>query len=165
MRLYLLRHADATYEAPDDFSRVLSPKGRHSLEILCGSLSANVFAKLEEIRHSPMLRAVQTATAFRDLLELKVPMRSAAGLQPEDDPTPLVGEILERSSDLMLVGHNPHLTFLSAYLLTGNPNSACIVYKKSGLLCLERVSGADEGHPGGHWAIRWFIVPRIVMHE
>lgn len=161
MRLYLLRHADATYEAKDDFSRELSPKGKRSLKQLLEQLRPKELAGISEIRHSPLVRATQSAHILRDTLELKVPLRKTPGLLPEDDPVPLIEELLCVREDVLLIGHNPHLTFLAALLLTGQPHHACIVFKKAGLLCLERVSGATARYPGGHWALSFYLVPRV----
>jgi phosphohistidine phosphatase len=161
MRLYVLRHGDATYDAVDDADRALSPKGITTVRQLGQVLRPRELSRVEEIWHSPLLRCVQTAQLLKEACALDAPLQAKAGMQPEDDPEPLCAELLDREQDLALVGHNPHLTFLAAHLLTGRTNQASIVFKKAGLLCLERVGPASADLPGGHWALCFFLIPRV----
>ena len=162
MRVFLFRHAEAVHDEAEDLRRDLSPKGREQLVHLCQTLRPREFAKLAEIRHSPAQRTLATAVEFQQHMGLDVQRRSWPGLLPEDDPIPLVEEILQSEGDLMLVGHNPHLSFLAAYLMTGNAHNATVVFKKCGLLCLEQVSRARADQPGGLWALAWYVIPRIL---
>lgn len=154
-----MRHGEASYDAEDDFHRELTERGRRSVESLVRFVAPKVFNGVTEIRHSPLIRAKQTALLFRDLTGLEVSMRVGSGLQPEDDPEPLVDELVDRDSDLMIVGHNPFLTFLAARLLTGRPGSVSVVFKKSGVLCLER---ATRSGSSGEWALRWYVTPSVI---
>ncbi|MGF1452009.1 MAG: phosphohistidine phosphatase SixA [Opitutales bacterium] len=166
MRLYVLRHGDANYDAPDDASRELSAKGVGTLKALGHSVRPKEFHRLEAIWHSPLARAVQSAQLVKEACQIEAPLQAKAGMQPEDDPIPLVAEIAECEGDLLLVGHNPHLTFLAAHLLTGRTNQASIVFKKAGLLCLERVGPPSAELPGGHWALSFFLIPRVTgLHK
>ncbi|MEO0794072.1 MAG: phosphohistidine phosphatase SixA [Verrucomicrobiota bacterium] len=160
MRLYLLRHAEASYDAPNDSQRELTPKGERSIEKLCGHLKAKEFSQLESIHHSTLVRAKQTAQLFRSGLGLEQPLIEREGLAPEDNPM-LLGEWLrEANSDLMFVGHNPHLSILAAWLITGDPNADCIDFKKTGLLCLERGSTFATRRSAGVWIINWYSISR-----
>lgn len=166
MRLYVLRHGDASYDAPDDSSRQLSPKGIATLNQLHRVLRPKEFHKVDEIWHSPLVRAAESARILRETCHIDAPLRTKAGMQPEDDPEPLCSELVDRGRDLVLVGHNPHLTFLAAHLLNGRANQASIVFKKAGLLCLEQVGPPSGALPGGHWALCFFLIPRVTgMHH
>lgn len=160
MRLYLLRHAEASYDASDDASRMLTFKGERSVGRLCRRLREKEFQGLQVIHHSGYTRAEQTAELFRDALALPVPVRARSRLTPMDDPRALADFLWEGEEDRMLVGHNPHLARLTAWLLTGDVEADCIHFKKCGLLCLERGSGPCEARPAGVWLLSWFAIDR-----
>ncbi|GHC00914.1 phosphohistidine phosphatase SixA [Cerasicoccus arenae] len=164
MRLYLLRHAEASYDAPSDSERELTPKGEKSIEKLCGLLKPKEFGDLLAVHHSTLLRAKQTAQLFREGLGLSIPQIEIAGLAPENDPLALLSFLHGSDKDLMIVGHNPHLSILTAWLLTGNPSADCIDFKKSGLLCLERGSGPSFRRPAGVWVLSWFLTNNPVSN-
>lgn len=157
MRLFLLRHAEASYDAPTDEARELTPRGEQSVARLCRHLKAKPFAGLPFIVHSGLVRARQTAELFRDELSLDVPLRVWSGLTPEDDPCALAERLWASEEDLMLVGHNPHLTLLAAWLLTGDANTDCVHFKKCALMGLERGSRPRAGRSGGTWALAWHL--------
>ncbi len=161
MRLYILRHGDAYDTDGDDSLRELTAKGRQTVGYLGQVLREKEFSRVTEIWHSPLVRAVQSAEVLAEACRLEVPRRARAGMLPEDDPEPIAQELLSREDDVILVGHNPHLTFLGAHLLTGKTNRASIVFKKASLLCLERVGPASAEFPGGHWALGFFLIPRV----
>ena len=166
MRLYVLRHGDAEYDAPDDHARRLSARGESTVRQLGLAVRPREFQRVTGVWHSPLVRAIETAELLRDACGLTAPLLTKPGMQPEDDPVPLCAEFAEREADLILVGHNPHLTFLAAHLLTGRANQASIVFKKAGLLCLERVGPPTANLPGGHWALCFFLIPRVTgLHE
>ncbi|WP_309385920.1 phosphohistidine phosphatase SixA [Cerasicoccus frondis] len=162
MKLFLLRHAEATYDAPTDQARELTPKGERSIDKLCGRLKAKEFANLPALHHSTLVRARQTAELFRDGLQLDVPLKEMPGLAPMDDPLALSDWLHEGGEDRMLVGHNPHLSILASWLLTGNAFTDCIDFKKTGLLCLERGSPPRADRPAGVWIMNWFVIPRAL---
>jgi len=161
MRLFLLRHAEASYDAPTDHDRELTPKGEKSIYRLTAFLKKKEFAGLRAIHHSGLVRARQTAEIFRDELRPEIALEESPHLAPMDDPRAL-GPLLQQAEfDLMLVGHNPNLSILTAWLLTGNARTDCIDFKKSGLLCLERGGPPNEHRPAGAWAINWYVVKRL----
>lgn len=162
MKLFLLRHAEATYDAPSDEARELTRKGEKSVEGLARMLKPTLFDGLAAIRHSNLVRAQQTAALFKEGLALSQPLQEIEGLAPCDPPLLLLDNYLESAQDLMLVGHNPHLSLLASALLTGRPGHLCVEFKKSGLLCLERAAPPTTEIPIGQWVLRWFIVPKII---
>ncbi len=162
MKLYLLRHAEASYDANCDEDRELTRKGEKSIMALAALLKAKEFSGLKDIWHSSLVRARQTAELFNEDMQLDLPLKESDSLKPSDPPLLLLDEYLEASHDLMLVGHNPHLTLLASALLTGDASSICVEFKKSGLLCLERAAPATLERPTGQWVLRWYVVPKIV---
>ena len=161
MKLYLLRHADATMDASSDDERGITPKGESTINSLCELLKAKEFKELKAIYHSGLKRSQQTARLFKKGLELSGPVEAMDGLMPEDSPVRLANKFCDSEDDVLLVGHNPQFTFLAAYLLTGDQDIDCVDFKRSGLLCLERVDRAPGNRQAGVWLLRWYIIPRL----
>jgi phosphohistidine phosphatase len=124
MELTLIRHALAEPGA-DDSARPLSKKGRR---------------RFERVLHSPKRRAVETAELLAPLCE------------GELEATPLLAkppgvDLWERLSGerLAVVGHEPHLSNLLSWLVTGEADGgACFELKKGAVAQLE-----GEPGPGG----------------
>ena len=151
--LYLIRHAHAE-DAPNDAVRPLSRRGRHQAERLADFLKGGETAPPDEIWHSPLLRARETAEIVAGALQWKAPLRVAEGLLP-DDPPGMAAKRLPADRTVAVFGHNPHLTYLATLLVTGRTAPAAFSFKKSAALALE--SGGD-GRAGG-WLVLWHIDP------
>ena len=138
MNLYLVRHGDAEHDG-DDSLRPLSARGREEVERLGAYLAARG-VRVAEIRHSPKLRAAQTAEILSSALN--APRAQREGLMPNDDPRPLAADVGQATGDLMLVGHLPQLPLLAAVLLgaTSHP----IQLPTSGLARLRRTGDRWE---------------------
>lgn len=146
MRLYLVQHGQAKSEEQDP-ERPLSENGEREVE----GIAVHVTLKVEEILHSPKLRARQTAGILS--AHIGAPAREIEGIKPLDDPR-IAKELVESSGqDLMLVGHLPHLDRLSSLLLTGDDGAGVIRFRMGGVVCLER----EE-----KWKLAWAIVPGLL---
>jgi phosphohistidine phosphatase len=55
-------------------------------------------------------------------------------------------------SDLMLVGHLPHLSKLASLLLTGSPDQSPVTFTRAGIICLQKDDSA-------HWTVAWSVTP------
>ncbi len=139
MDLYLIRHGVATPRPPDgsdDAGRALTAKGRRRWKRSVRGL-ANMGLTLDRIVHSPWLRAVETADVLAAILDGETEVD--AGLTRA--PTAALLESLQlrtaKSSHVALVGHEPHLSELAAWLLFGAPDAAArFALKKGGVLWL-----------------------------
>ncbi len=161
MKAFLLRHADAENTIPDE-SRVLSPKGRQQVRELATFLKRRALSQVTEIRHSPYLRARETAELLKEQRKLDAPLVEAAGLLPSDDPLETAHELAALETDILLVGHNFHIEELASCLLTGRTTEPAVKFKKCGLLCVERANDPTTNHPFGLWVLRWYIVPKLL---
>jgi phosphohistidine phosphatase len=118
MRLLLVRHAIAE-DGIDDDARPVSSKGRRRFKKVVGALD-RLDVKLDHIVHSPKLRALQTA-------ELMTPLLRDGGTTwvldlLADLPGADLFQALEAfDGDVALVGHQPYLGRLLAWLVTGRP--------------------------------------------
>lgn len=152
MYLYLIRHAHAEDGTPDAL-RPLSKRGRQQARRLARFLRQSGDFAPEEIWHSPLLRARETAALLLRGTRLKAPQREVAGLTPEDDPAVIARRLAQESRTIALVGHEPHLSALASLLVAGAPEPARFAMKKGAALALE---GA-----GRHWIARWHVNPDL----
>ena len=153
MRLYLVRHGEAVSEKADP-KKPLSEKGREETSVMARFLS-NHNIRVGEIWHSDKVRASQTAEIFSHSLSGAARHEFHSGLKPMDDVYPIILEIQKRESDLMIVSHLPFLGILSSSLMTDTSSKDMIIFRPSGVSCLERV-GEHE------WSLLWLVSPEIM---
>lgn len=157
MTLYLIRHAIAE-EHPSqphlgDDGRILTAVGREKFahQVIGLRRLEMTFAR---VVHSPKLRAVETA-------QLLSPLSSTTeslpwlGLPP--GPELLNWLANQPDSSIALVGHQPWLGQLCAWLVTGNPGQdAAFPFKKGGVSIL-------EGNPQpGQMQLTAVLPPRVL---
>lgn len=122
VRVYLIRHGDAVPEedAGSDRDRWLSPRGREAARVL-GRLLREQNIALDAILCSPLPRAVQTAELLAQALDYLQPIASRRCLEPSAQPRVAAGEISSVGQSVIVVGHEPSISALGAYLL-GRPS-------------------------------------------
>jgi phosphohistidine phosphatase len=158
MQLYILRHGIAEDGKPGskDSDRALTAEGKKKLrEVLRVAQKAGVAPKL--IISSPYVRARETAEIAVDVLGYKETLLQTKVLIPSSDPRSVWDEIRVHSdvSELMLVGHEPLLSTLAAYLL--GSKSLYIDMKKGALIRIDLSSFGPEPHG----MLKWFLVPKL----
>ena len=159
MQLYILRHGIAENVKPggSDPDRALTAEGKKKLrEILRTVEKAGVAPEL--MISSPYVRAMETAVIAAEVLGYKHNVLQTTVLIPSTDPKPVWEEIrIHRSAaSLMLVGHEPLLSALAAYLL-GAP-SVSIDVKKGAIIRIDIETFGP--HPRG--VLKWMLVPKLV---
>jgi phosphohistidine phosphatase len=155
--LYLIRHADAIDAEPDS-ARPLSAQGREEARRLAAFLRPGGALIPEEIWHSPLVRARETAAILASALGWTARAQVAAGLEPEDVPGQITRRIESAARPVVIVGHNPHLTHLATLLVTGAPAPAVFFFPKCAVLAL--APGPDR-RPGG-WRVSWMVTPDLL---
>jgi phosphohistidine phosphatase len=158
MQVYILRHGIAEEVRPggSDADRALTNEGRKKLrEVLRLAEKADVVPSL--ILTSPYVRAVQTAETVMEVLGYANDLLRTEALIPSADPAGLWEEIRVHQGvmQLMLVGHEPMLSKLVAFLLN---SSALMVDVKKGALIRIDVEGFGA-QPRG--ILRWMVVPKL----
>ena len=106
---------------------------------------------------SPFVRARQTAEIVAAGLKLKKRLEFSDGLTPDGDFEALIRELnalKPAPKELLLVGHEPHLSRFIALLCSGNLN-ATIEMKKGGLCKLE----SERLVPGHCARLDWLLTP------
>ncbi len=147
MRLYLVQHGESM-KKEENKERPLSEKGRRDTEKIAKFLAEKI--KVSYIVHSKKNRARQTAEIFSH--HLGVEIREEENLEPLADPNLWVERLNKINEDIMIVGHLPHLSKLSAILLLGSDDEI-LEFKNSGVVCLHRED---------IWKIEFIITPELV---
>ncbi len=118
MKLYLVRHGDAVpeEEAGSDRDRWLSPLGRERARILAKLLKEQG-VELDAILCSPLPRAVQTAELIAHHLDYIGVISARRYLEPAAQPRVAAGELAAAGASVMVVGHEPSISSLAAFVL------------------------------------------------
>jgi phosphohistidine phosphatase len=124
--IWLLRHGDASDDAPDDASRELTDKGERQARA-AGATLAEIDAGIDVCLTSPKARAVQTAKLACEPL----------GLEPESDDALAGGdfdpaELAAGRGTVLMVGHEPDFS-RAVQLTTGGR----VEMKKGALAALD----------------------------
>jgi phosphohistidine phosphatase len=155
MQLFVIRHAVAEAPGPDtdDAARGLTDAGKAKLRQAVRGLRA-LDIRFERILTSPWKRAVQTA---RQLESIAAAPSVATDLLTQPPRAELLALIAERSETTAVVGHEPWLGELVAWLAFGDTrHGEALIIKKCGVLWLE-----GTAVPGG-MQIRAAIPPRLL---
>jgi len=159
MELCLVRHAIAVQRgAPgyeDDGLRPLTERGRERMRQAAAGLRM-VFTP-EVILTSPLLRAKETADILVDAYHLP-PARALAALASGDHEE-VLAELAEiDATAAMCVGHEPHISELLSYLLTGTEDFIAAPFRKGGAALLS----CDEDSSEGAWTLEWMATPALL---
>ncbi|TMQ60632.1 MAG: phosphohistidine phosphatase SixA [Candidatus Eisenbacteria bacterium] len=159
MELLIVRHAIAVEHGDPAFKRdedrPLTPEGMHKFRLAARGLKE--FApKPVRIVSSPLIRARQTAEILRDAVAPRTKIDLCEDLVPGGDFGRLLAYVQGlRAECAALVGHEPHLSGFTSYLLVGEKCQAGLVYKKGGAAL---VSFPDSPGPG-RGTLEWLIQP------
>ncbi len=124
--IWLLRHAEASDDAPDDASRKLTGRGRRQSELAAAAID-RLGIELDACLTSPKLRARQTAEIVCDRLGVELEQTEAlrgAGFE--------IADLAAGRGALLLVGHEPDFSRAIA-LATGGR----VRLRKAGLAAVE----------------------------
>lgn len=168
MRLYLVRHGDATTPAENP-KRPLSPKGRQDIERMASFL-ARGRVKPSRFINSGKLRAMETAAILARTLNPGAVMEEGAGLQPHDPvgglveaanawaaPEALANAIGNRSGDgsVMVVGHLPFMARAVSALVGAGAGAEFADFATGSVACLDPDAGV-------RWRLMWFVSPALL---
>ena len=122
MKVYLVRHAEAVAEdvAGGDRDRWLSARGRESARGLARLLREHAVVP-DTVLSSPLPRALQTAELLADGLAYLGEIAVMSQLAPGSHPRRAAEELVTRGLSVVVVGHEPGISALGAFLL-GRPS-------------------------------------------
>ena len=164
MNLFLLRHGLAVepgtpgYE--EDSARPLTQKGRSALREQCAALR-RLKLEFDLILSSPLVRARETAEIVAAELKLKKYLQCSDTLKPGSDPHQLVSAvhyIRPAPENVLLVGHEPHLSELISLFVTGKTEGG-FALKKGGLAKLE----VEKLRAGQCATLSWLLTPKLMQ--
>ena len=124
--IWLLRHGDASDDAPDDASRPLTPKGERQ-SVAAGVAMAALGVEIDACLTSPKVRSLETARIAGEALGIEPEVCEA--LRAGDfDPR----ELAAGRGNVLLVGHEPDFS-RAIQLVTGSR----VDMKKGGLAAID----------------------------
>ncbi|MGZ8391452.1 MAG: phosphohistidine phosphatase SixA [Gemmatimonadales bacterium] len=160
MKLVIIRHGPAgdreEWKAGghDDRLRPLTTEGRKEMQRVVPGL-ARVVPTIDLLATSSLARAAETAEIVAQAYDSKAFVLGA--LAPERDPEEVVRWLEKQPPDhtVGLVGHEPHLSTLVGYLLTGT--RASFIDLKKGGACMLDLPGSPQPGKGD---LKWLLTPR-----
>jgi phosphohistidine phosphatase len=161
MNLYLLRHGLAVdHGTPGyarDADRPLTPKGERKLARIADAMG-ELELSFDLILSSPYTRARQTAEIIAAALNARKKLEFSEGLTPDGSFKTLIegiNQLESRPDNVLLVGHEPHLSGLISLLVSGD-SSFRVVMKKGGL-CKLSIESLKHGRCA---VLEWLLTPR-----
>ncbi|HUJ49930.1 MAG TPA: phosphohistidine phosphatase SixA [Bryobacteraceae bacterium] len=158
MEIYLFRHgiAEDGRAGEPDSDRSLTAEGKKKLRgVLHAAAESGVQPSL--ILTSPYRRAIQTAQLAAELLKYQGDLLRTRSLEPSSRPDSVWEEIRVHKDEpqIMLVGHEPLFSALTAFLL--GCSGFQIDFKKGGLACVEvdKFAGTPRG------VLKWYLTPKL----
>jgi phosphohistidine phosphatase len=154
MKIYLVQHGKPVSKEENP-NKPLSIQGKEDVKRMTDFLfEAGV--QVEEIFQSGKTRARQTADILASKLIPGREVLERKGLAPLDDAKVTAEEIVQIQKDIMIVGHLPHLSRLSSFLITGTDSSEVVRFQQGGVVCLNQNDDKEKA-----WAIDWMVVPEL----
>jgi phosphohistidine phosphatase len=153
MKLYLMQHGNPLSKEEDP-ERPLSDQGIEDVKKVADFLK-NSCSQIAKILHSGKKRAEQTAEIISSRLDPGIIPVEDPDLLPKDDVRKFANRIKEFGTDILVVGHLPHLGKLASFLVTTTESIPIVAFQQGGIVCLSSVEG-------GPWTIDWMLVPGII---
>ena len=157
MKLLLIRHAIA--EEPEDFARTgkddrqrpLTDEGRKKMKQVAKGLRELV-PQIDLLATSPLTRAAQTGaildSVYGGLSEVEI-----EELSPEATPTEFLRWLRKQKGEtIAVVGHEPSLSLILSWLLTGTERRL-FSFRKGGACLLEFSGEVGAGTATLLWAV------------
>ena len=136
LRIYIARHGDASLSKKKDSLRPLSSQGVKEVEKVARWASRQGI-KIEQIRHSGLLRAQESAEIFAKHLHPAAGVQSVHGLKPNDTVRSMATDLTHETKTLLLVGHLPFMGLLAEELIRGNEKLRSVGFPTGGLAGFE----------------------------
>jgi phosphohistidine phosphatase len=135
LNLYILQHGEAVAKEIDP-ERPLSEHGKRDIRILARHMQ-NMDVQLGNVFHSGKLRAEQSARLIAATLSPEIQPVQTEGLNPNDDPAVIIGDIEQMNENILIASHMPFVSRLCSTLLTGT-TEAEFASVPGTLFCLEK---------------------------
>lgn len=163
MEICFIRHAIAVEaQGSLDQMRVLSADGQIKMQRGLRGLFP-LFPEIDFLGSSPLIRAKQTAEMIKNYYRLPFAheLIELAPGSPLVSFSAWLSTHKQHYSKIALVGHEPDLSLLVSYLLTGQAGSRLFVLKKGGA-CAIRFPHDLSQIGAGRASLSWLIEPRVL---
>lgn len=155
LSLYLVRHAHAEPRGPrwpDDARRPVTVRGRSRFERVLADPAVRR-RSIDLVLTSGFVRAAQTAAMLAEAQRIRPAVRVCRALEPGGRPEAVARAVARRSpvGSVALVGHEPDLSRLAAYLI-GRP--VPLAFRKGGVWLIQVRASAMAASGRWVWA-RW----------
>jgi phosphohistidine phosphatase len=161
MQLLLVRHAIAEAHNrqrwPNDALRPLTARGRRRLRrAAAGVVRLNLVPDM--CLTSPYRRAMQTAAMLHQYAGWPAPVKTAWLLPGRRFERLLTDVAASRAGCVALVGHQPALGRLLAWLISGDLAAANVAFRKGAIACIECAAVPARGRG----ELQWLLTPRVL---
>lgn len=136
LRIYIARHGDASLSKTKDSLRPLSARGVEEVEKIALWASRQGI-QVEQIHHSGIQRAQESAEIFAKFLHPKSGVLSVSGLKPADSARAMAADLTHETKTLLLVGHLPFMGLLAEELIKDNKKLRTVGFPTGGLAGFE----------------------------
>jgi phosphohistidine phosphatase len=161
MNVFVLRHGIAAernpHRYPNDADRPLVEEGERKTRKAAKAMKA-LGLSFGRLLSSPYARARQTAEIVAEGLDCTDVLDLCDALSPKGDSRGVVAAIKRIHpvpKDILLVGHEPNLSELISFLISGNAG-ASVLMKKGGLCKLN----CQSLHAGPCATLEWLLTPK-----
>ncbi len=152
MRLYLVRHCEAS-SGFDDAARALSERGRDQARRLASFLP-RVAGTVDEIRHSGLVRARETAEALAATLRPARGVVQMRGITPDDSPRDAADLLRFEDGVVLVVSHLPLVAHVASLLLGGRVDGEPLAFRTGSVAALDG--------EGMSWHLDWLVHPDLL---
>ncbi|MBK6608983.1 MAG: phosphohistidine phosphatase SixA [Leptospiraceae bacterium] len=160
MKLIIARHGEAeSFSATGlDRDRKLTENGKTDL-VKMANFIYNSPLRVTQILYSPYLRTQETADIYSSTLQFKGVATPADELLPSNDYSDLLPKLnqLSNSDTVLLIGHNPDVSFFAARLIRDESISRSLVFSPGSTIA---INIAKENFLMGQ--IIWMISPEFL---
>jgi phosphohistidine phosphatase len=159
VNLLIVRHAIAVERGdpayPWDDDRPLTSEGIHKFRLAARGLK-ELGIRPERILSSPLVRARQTAEILRDTVAPDLELTIEPHLEPGADFQSTARVLLAHPEEtIAIVGHEPHVSGFTAFLLAGSSAQSSLLFKK-GAAALVAFHGKLQP---GNGTLEWLMQP------
>jgi phosphohistidine phosphatase len=145
-------------DRPDD-ERPLTKEGLARLQDISGKL-AGLDIRIGTIVQSPLTRSRQTAEVVAKHFK-NAHITTIASLRPDGDFMDLINGLneIDDKDDVMIIGHEDHLSRFAMFLLTGEDGLDFMKFKKAGLgsfLFEGKLVPRDV-------QLEWLLTPKLIL--
>lgn len=134
MKLFLMRHGDAEFNASIDSQRQLTDLGKENAHQMATNHRDDL-SSVSKLWVSPYVRAQQTADIVSNVLDNSVPRETQAFLKPSSDPNTVFAAVEKQQQSLLIVSHQPLIGTLVDLLAGLEPGSHRM--STASLACIE----------------------------